>query len=235
MRPFLKEMAGEDLAALAAIERADDWEDDGTLFEALMGSDRRAPMTAAAVALRDGAGVEGLLDVVVRAVGERMLRYDTDGEFDFEDDFGWLDITHGLTYANAARWHHRQTVAAGEGTTPDLVRLALFTVFQASWTGRHEWHTQVGPRHDVEPVSSDLLEYGQALQRDSLLDGTSAFIVHAHAVKTSRAATQEALATGSAVPLDATARFLSAPKLERFVAATVARSIDFLNGRIRRD
>jgi len=235
MRPFLKEMAGADLGVLAAIDVADGWEDDGTLHDALMGSDRRAPMNAAAEALRAGAGVDGLIDVVVRAVSERMLRYDTDGEFDFEDDFGWLDITHGLTYANAARWHHRQTVEAGAGTTPDLVRLALYTVFQASWTGRHEWHTRVGPRHEVEPVSADLLDYGESLQRDSLMDGTTAFIVHAHAVKTSRAATQEAVATGSALPLDATARFLAAPKLERFVAATVARSIDFLNGRTRRD
>ena len=52
-------------------------------------------------ALRQGAGVDGLLDVVVDTVAERMLRYDVAGEFDFADDFGWLDITHGLTYANA--------------------------------------------------------------------------------------------------------------------------------------
>ena len=37
------------------------------------------------------------------------------------------------------------------------------------------------------------------------------------------------------LPLDATARFLAAPKLERFVAATVERSIEFLNGRTQRD
>ena len=47
-------------------------------------------------------GVDGVLDTVVDAVSERMLRYDADGEFDFADDFGWLDITHGITYANAA-------------------------------------------------------------------------------------------------------------------------------------
>jgi len=59
--------------------------------------------------------------------------------------------------------------------------------------------------------------------------------VHAHAVKTSRAASIEATRTGSALPLNAAARFLAAPKLERFVAATVERSIDFLNGRTQRD
>ena len=83
------------------------WRDDGRLVAALL-DERRShrPRSRAAVdALRDGAGIDGLLDVVVAAVVERMLRYDVAGEFDFHDDFGWLDITHGMTYANAARWH----------------------------------------------------------------------------------------------------------------------------------
>ena len=119
--------------------------------------------------------------------------------------------------------------------TPDLVRLVLWTAFLANWTGRHEWHTRVGERAEVEPRSADLAEYGHALQHEALLDGTTAFIVHAHAVKMSVAATEEALRLDSSVPLDATARFLAAPKLERFVAATVTRSIDFLSGRVDRD
>lgn len=247
MRPFMKALAGVDLAELAEIERSDGWTDgsaggsagqsigDGSLTSALLGDARTAPVDATVRALREGAGVDGVLDAVVTAVSERMLRYDTDGEFDFHDDFGWLDITHGLTYANAARWHHRRAVERGAGTRPEHVRLALFTAFQAQWTGRHEWHTRVGERAQIEPLSTDLAEYGDALQRDSMLDGTTAFIVHAHAVKTSRAASLEALRLDSTLPLDATARFMAAPKLERFVAATVARSIDFLNGRTQRD
>jgi hypothetical protein len=203
-------------------------------------------------ALRDGAGVDGLLDVVVDAVSERLLRYDVSNELEFDDDFGWLDITHGLTYADAVRWHH----AGAPG--PDATRLALWCVFQAHWTGRHEWHTWVGPSalDAVEPVSSasgdDLVaacrehrhddavgaaaalpvaEAGRALQHAALLDGTSAPIVHAHAVKTSRAASREATRSGSAGPLAAAARFVAAPKLERFVAATVTRSIDLVAGR----
>jgi hypothetical protein len=54
-------------------------------------------------------------------------------------------------------------------------------------------------------------------------------------VKTSRAAAEEAVRTGSSRPLEAVARFLEAPKLERFVAATVTRSIDFVSGRTPRD
>jgi hypothetical protein len=235
MRPFMKALGGLDLAALAALEPAPGWVDDGSLRATLLGPDRGAAAGAVADALRDGAGVDGVLDTVIHTVSDRMLRYDTDGEFDFADDFGWLDITHGLTYAAAVRWHHDRTVEDSGGTSADMVRLALFTAFLAQWTGRHEWHTGVGDAHDVEPLGPDLVTYGRELQRTSLLDGTSAFIVHAHAVKTSRAAAVEALRMDSRRPLDATARFMAAPKLERFVAATVERSIDFLNGRTQRD
>jgi len=235
MRPLMRSLAATDLGSLAGAVPDPTWTDDGALREVLLAGDRRATVPACAAAMRQGAGVDGLLDVVVEAVSERMLRYDVRGEFDFADDFGWLDITHGLTYANAVRWHHRQTIEHGDGTTPDLVRLALFTAFLAQWTGRHEWHTTVGERDDVMPLDADLTIYGEELQRQSLLDGTTAFIVHAHAVKTSRAAALEAQRLGSTLPLDAVARFIAAPKLERFVAATVERSIDFLNGRTQRD
>ena len=53
--------------------------------------------------MRAGAGVDGVLDVVVETVSERMMRYDVAGERDLLDDFGWLDITHGLTYAHVVR------------------------------------------------------------------------------------------------------------------------------------
>jgi nitrite reductase/ring-hydroxylating ferredoxin subunit len=229
MRRFRRALAEVDLPTLAEVEPADDWEDDGRLLGALLGEDRTAPLTGAVAALHDGCTVDRLLDVVVAAVSERMLRYDVTGEQDLHDDFGWLDITHGLTYANAARWHHAQQPGV------DALRLALWTVFQAHWTGRHEWHSPNGDRAEVSPGPGDLRAYGQLLQRRSLLDETSTFIVHAHAVKTSVAATEEALRSGSSLPLDATARFLDAPRLERFVAATVARSIDFLTGRAPRD
>jgi nitrite reductase/ring-hydroxylating ferredoxin subunit len=232
-RLFLRGVERLDLRALA--ERAGEpdptWVDDGRLLTALLGSDRTEAALATGAALGAGASLDAVLDVVTAAVSERLLRYDVAGERDFHDDFGWLDITHGLTYANAARWH-----AASAGTvTPDLVRLVLWTAFLASWTGRHEWHVGVGARAEVTPRSHDLVEYGRALQHEALLDGTTAFIVHAHAVKMSVAATEEAIRLGSTLPLDATARFMAAPKLERFVAATVVRSIDFLSGRTPRD
>ena len=232
MKLFHRGVAQLDLRALAqrAAEPDPAWEDDGRLLAALLGGDRTEAALATGGAIAAGASLDAVLDVVSIAVSERMLRYDPRGERDFHDDFGWLDITHGLTYANAVRWH-----LAGAPVTPDLVRLVLWTAFLANWTGRHEWHTSVGERVDVEPRSADLGDYGRSLQHEALLDGTTAFIVHAHAVKMSVAATEESVRLGSSVPLDATARFMTAPKLERFVAATVTRSIDFLSGRVDRD
>jgi nitrite reductase/ring-hydroxylating ferredoxin subunit len=232
MKLFHRGLAQLDFDELTKAAASPDphWEDDGRLLGALLGSDRTEAALAAGAALRAGSGIDRLLDTVTTAVSERLLRYDVDGERDFHDDFGWLDITHGITYANAARWH-----AERSPVTIDIVRLALWTVFLANWTGRHEWHTAVASRHEVELRSDDLRAYGESLQDEALLDGTTAFIVHAHAVKTSVAATHEALRIGSSVPLDATARFMAAPKLERFVAATVTRSIDFLSGKAPRD
>ena len=237
MRPFTRAVAGLDLVALAAVDVDPAWRDDGALRAAVLagGRDRAAPLRAALAALLDGAGIDGLLDVVVDAVAERMLRYDPDGEFDFHDDFGWLDITHGLTYANATRWHAGHAATGSDLARADAVRLALWCVFLAHWTGRHEWHTGIGEPVTVDLGTTDLLAAGQALQRHALDDTTTAFIVHAHAVKTSRAATEEAVRLGSSRPLEATARFMAGPKLERFVASTVTRSIDFLSGRSPRD
>ncbi len=228
-RPFVRALAATDVAGLAALPADRNWRDDGTLLATLLGKDRKGVVPAVADALRAGAGVDGILDVVVQTVGERMMRYDLVGERDLLDDFGWLDITHGLTYAHAARWHHE--LCPG----PDTVRLAMYTAFLAQWTGRHEWHTTIAERDQGRSFAGTVVEAGEALQREALLDNASAFIVYAHGIKTSRAAAREAARSGAMLPLQAAARLLDSPRLERFVAATVARSIEFLAGRAPRD
>jgi len=47
-------------------------------------------------------------------------------------------------------------------------------------------------------------------------------------VKMAQAAKEEALVTGSHLPLVATARLAAAPRLERFVARSVAEAIHFV-------
>ncbi len=123
MQLFHRGVAQLDLTALA--ERAGDpdraWVDDGRLLAALLGNDRTEAALATGASLAAGASLDSVLDVVVLAVSERMLRYDPAGEFDFHDDFGWLDITHGLTYANAARWHVTHGSPDGRRHPPDPV------------------------------------------------------------------------------------------------------------------
>ncbi len=229
MKPFMKRLRTTDLSALLSVSEDPDWEGRTDLVESLLGGDRMRAFDNTVMALRQGAGVNGILDAAVVASSERLLRYDVAGERDFLDDFGWLDITHGVTYAHAARWHHERSPGA------DTLQLAFFATFLAHYTGRHEWHTQVADRSDNTPLDNNLHTYGMLIQKESLRDHAASFIVQAHMIKNSRAAAIESEQIGSDVPLLAAQRFLEAPKLQRFVASTVARSLEFLNGRDARD
>ena len=229
MKPFMKNLATVDLSGLAVIPESSSWEGRDDLVEQLLGKDRSRAFNRTIEALQQGSGVHGILDAAVLATSARLLRYDTSGERDFLDDFNWLDITHGVTYAHAARWHY----AANPG--PDTLRLALFSTFLAFWTGRHEWHSTIDQPALVEPMSSDLQTYGNLLQQFALQDPAAALIAQVHAIKSSRAASIESLRLNSSLPLLATQRFIEGPKQERFVAATVARSLAFLNGKSTRD
>jgi nitrite reductase/ring-hydroxylating ferredoxin subunit len=228
MRPFMRALAEVDIDALATsgAEPAAGWRDDGSLRAALLGSDRRAPLTEAVRAVHEGAGIDGLLDGVVDAVSEHLLAYDPDLERDLHDDFGWLDITHGVTYAHAARW------AWTNEPGPDAARLALFTAFQAHYTGRWAWRrseVDVAAPHPVD--ASDPALAPDALVATALADRGGSFIVAAHDIKTTCAAIEESARSGSALPRAAVHRFMVAPRLERFVARATTQAIDFLNGR----
>jgi nitrite reductase/ring-hydroxylating ferredoxin subunit len=231
MRPFMKAMQEHSLETIMqTIDREDpaSW-DSSSLSEALLNGGKRADVFGESfAALQSGSGVDRLLDVAVATVSERMMRFVATDDFDLSDDFGWLDLTHGITFANAARWqweHHRG---------PDALRQALFAVWLSHWTGRHEWHTKIGERDTVQ-LDASIATASRVLTHESLLDRSGSFIVTAHGVKTAVAAEREALRTGSPVVLEATARFLRTPKMERFVAANVQQSVDFLTGRTQRE
>jgi nitrite reductase/ring-hydroxylating ferredoxin subunit len=244
MRKAIREIDAVDLASLAdAADRRDTgWNGEPELRRALLDADA-APVAAAVDAILAGAGVNGLLDAVSLAVSERLIRYDATVEHDYSTDFGWLDISHGLTYARAARW------AWDHDPGPATARLALFTVFLCFDTGRLERRATVTPPAGLGNPDGDLTsaiidgreadamaiaaagsidEIGDELRRVALMDGAGSFIVVAHLVKMARAASEEAHVTGSNLPLVATARLAAAPRLERFVARSVAEAIDFV-------
>jgi hypothetical protein len=102
--------------------------------------------------------------------------------------------------------------------------------------GPHEWHTRVAERDEGRSFGgATVTEAGEALQREALLDNASAFIVYAHGIKTSRAASIEAPGATRCCRCRLSPACSIRPRLERFVAANVARSIEFLAGRAPRD
>jgi len=241
MRPYRRALGPLDLGQLAALPVAAGWQDEGgELRDALLGRDRVAPLTAMVDALHAGAGAEGVLSVVSQVVGERLLGYDLQVEFDPHHDFGWLDITHGLTHANAVRWAWREQPGA------DTLRMVAWAVFLAWYTGRAKTpvagmdptgcaafvaealavgdREAAAPAGQVEPVAD-------RLDRAALEDRAGSFIVAVHHVKTARAARHEASASGSLLPLAGTARFIASPIVDRFVRTSVTRAIDTLSGR----
>jgi hypothetical protein len=77
-------------------------------------------------------------------------------------------------------------------------------------------------------LGSELGSVARGLSQAALEDRAGSFIVVAHLIKTAEAAGREAAELASPLPLAATARYLAAPRLERFVARNVAQSIDFI-------
>ena len=262
MRKAMRELSSLDLGTLAT--ESESWSarpestwDPGVFADRLLQADE-APIVAAAELMGAGAGVEGVLDSVTLAVSERLLRHNLDVEFDNSELFGWLDITHGLTTARAARWAWRQH------PSPAALRSALFAVWLAYDTGRSERrHGRAGARAPLDHWAYDQTNgtietasitdavlwrrpheaVALALAGDSdqqrqavtgqlldaaLADRAGSFIVLAHLVKTSQAAVEEAEVVGSPIPVAAAARFLAAPRLERFVARAVSESADFI-------
>jgi nitrite reductase/ring-hydroxylating ferredoxin subunit len=237
MRRFVRALAPLDPAALADVTPEEGWDDGGRLRHALLGRDAEAALTAAVTALRDGAGVEGLLDVVVSVGAHRLTRFDHTVETDPGEDFGWLDLSHVVTYAHAARW----AWLAEPG--PDTVRLALWTTFLAQYAGRRGYReipegSEAGqspstPGQPGAPEDSAVpgVPSPEALCRAALGDRAGSLIVTAHLIKTTAAACAEAADRGNPDVLAGAARFVHAPRRERFVDLNVRRAIDLADGR----
>ena len=241
MRKTVAEVEALDLAALAAVPVDPEWDDPGLVDEML--DIDRAPIAAAVAALEAGAGVERLLDAVALAVSRRLLRYDLDIEFDLDESFGWLDITHGLTTARAARWAWRVY------PSPATVRQTLWAVWLCHDTSRGEQRHGIRPDPEIVGAGGDIADLirrgdiegtlaairaagfdaGPSMIEASLADSAGSFIVTAHLIKLTKAAIEEAEATGSDLPLLAAGRYLAAPRLERFVSGAVNESLAFVN------
>jgi len=203
-------------------------------------------------AVRGGVPVPRIIDVIASVAAARLGRFDIDSDTDDTKDAGWLDVTHTLTYVNALRW------AWSAAPGPVVLRGVLHAAWFVQWAGKFDAarpQAPVAPHQGADadavlaairkrdPDQAVALVKGYdgaaaplrtALTQAAAEDNSTAAIMVAHAVKTTTAAIAES-GTGGRAPLAAAARFLAAPKRERFVYQATLDAIDFIQGRAKGD
>jgi hypothetical protein len=256
MRSFLRawQAAGPDLESLAGRDGTGGFDQAGYCRALTDGSPQDAAGVLARV-LAGGAPVTAVIGATGRAAAERLARFDIELDLDDTNEWGWLDVTHTLTYLNALRW------AWSADPSPQVLRGLAHAAWFVQWTGQFdERNGGTGHRRPAPHPTSDAAEVRRAIvRRDpeaavALVDGyggprgdlersliqaaaedhCTAPIMVAHVVKTARAAVEESRALGSgpgsAAPIAAAARFLASPKRERFVVRSTLEAITTLRG-----
>jgi hypothetical protein len=205
-------------------------------------------------ALRGGVPVPQIIDAIASVAAARLGRFDIASDTDDSKDAGWLDVTHTLTYTNALRW------AWSADPGPQVLRGVLHAAWFVQWTSKFDAKAQPSPvapqvgsdpdsvltairKRDPDQAVALVKGYDGpaaplevALTQAAAEDNSTASIMVAHAVKTTTAAIAESRAgTAGRTPLAAAARFLAAPKRERFVYQATLEAIDFIQGRAKGD
>ena len=195
--------------------------------------------------------LQRLIDETSRAAAARFGRFDIDLDLDDTNEWGWLDVTHTLTYTDALRW------AWSVDPSPEVLRGLFHAAWFVQWTGKLDargagpppaphrtedadevYRAIVGRDPDaavslVEGFEGPREGLERALGRAAAEDHSVAPIMVAHTVKTAQAAIVESreLGAGERAPLSAAARFLASPKRERFVYQATLEAVAFVDGR----
>jgi len=256
MRKFLRawEAAGPDLEALPQSRGTGGFDELGYRRALTDGSPEDAA-GALVRALEAGVPVTAVIDATGRAAAERLARFDIELDLDDTNEWGWLDVTHTLTYLNALRW------AWSADPSPQVLRGLFHAAWFVQWTGQFdernpgpgggrpgphptqdaaEVHRAIVNRDPeaavalVDGYTGPRAELERSLIRAAAEDHSTAPIMVAHVVKTAQAAVEESRALGgspgSAEPIAAAARFLASPKRERFVFQSTLEAITTLRG-----
>jgi hypothetical protein len=203
--------------------------------------------------LLSGVDVHNIIDAVSLAAAERFRRFNIELDTDDTNEWGWLDVTHTMTYLNAYRW------AWSAHPTPDILRGLFHAVWFVQWTQQFDTPGGVAEPSTLVSADSDVVlaairardpeqtvaaisgfngesrALSGALAQAAAEDNSVAPIMIAHTVKTSRAAIVESSVLGDRTPLIAAGRFLASPKRERFVYNATLEAIDFIKGRSKGD
>jgi hypothetical protein len=255
MRKFLRawEAAAPDLESLA--RRGSGGFDQVDYCRALTDGSPEDALGALVRALDGGAPVTAVIDITGCAAAERLARFDIELDLDDTNEWGWLDVTHTLTYLNALRW------AWSADPSPQVLRGLFHAAWFVQWTGQFDERNPgpgrgrpaPHPTQDAAEVHRAIVnrdpdaavaladgytgpraELERSLIRAAAEDHSTAPIMVAHVVKTAQAAVEESRAIGgspgSAEPIAAAARFLASPKRERFVFQSTLEAITTLRG-----
>ncbi|HEX7995419.1 MAG TPA: Rieske (2Fe-2S) protein [Streptosporangiaceae bacterium] len=253
--PELSSLAGRASGRLAGGVAGPDEFDQGAYRKALTDGSPEDAASGLIGALEAGVPVAALIDATGRAAAERLARFDIELDLDDTNEWGWLDVTHTLTYLNALRW------AWSADPSPQVLRGLFHAAWFVQWTGQFDERNPGAnggrpaphPTEDAgdvrkaiigrDPEAAVALVDGFAGPREELErsliqaaaeDHSVAPIMVAHVVKTARAAVDESRALGdgpeATEPIAAAARFLASPKRERFVYQSTLEAITVLRG-----
>ena len=254
MTKFLKawDAADPDLGGYLAREKAVAF-DEAEFLRQILDGDPSHAFSALDHALAQGVSVRKILDATSRAAARRFLRFDIDLDADDTNEWGWLDVTHNMTYLDALRW------AWTADPSPEVLRGVYHAVWFVNFTRQfdmRETKADITPFANadsglvIEAIRGKDPEGAQAaiagfegpevdlhgaLAQGASEDNSVAPIMIAHAVKTTRASIVESEVLGSRDPMIAAGRFLASPKRERFVYNATLEAIDFTKGRSRGD
>jgi len=185
-----------------------------------LGIDGALALTADAA----GAPAAALHGVLLGANAGNMLgfelRWQERGDRPVADNVGWLDFSHGITFASAVR---RQCARFPDTWPAGLLQMACFAGRNARYTGTRDlarWEVRDPDRFLAECV-------------ETLLDhGCAEYIVSAHLLKTFMATREEWRAARSRQTatylLAALNRFLHSPLKRKHVRRTVRQALAFV-------
>lgn len=219
----------------------------------ILDGEPRDAFGALSMAIGQGVPIPDILDTTSLAASKRFRRFDIDLDVDDTNEWGWLDVTHNMTYVNALRW------AWSVDPTPEVLRGVYHAVWFVNFTRQFDQRSEskddarflnsdpaaiVDVIRNKDPDGAQAVIAGfegpedrlhGALAQAASEDNSIAPIMIAHAVKTSRAAIVESQLLGTREPLIAAGRFLASPKRERFVYNATLEAIDFTKGRAKGD
>ncbi len=168
---------------------------------------------------------QGLYDALLGAAAWNLLHFDraveARNDAPVSDNVGWLDFTHGITFANAVR----QLCTRYPTLWPQgLLQMACFVGRNAAYVDKGlnggPWQVE-DPTAFFDAAAMNLFDHGQF-----------EYIVAAHQLKTFMAAREEVLNAPNAPwvsnVLAGVNRFLNSPIKRRFGLRTARQSLDFV-------